>query len=103
MLCHPGAKETGESHAGLGAFGTPCAPTDFASHDQGANAALGQIVVGWNPRHRDKDKEFGQNALNAFTLGMLRGRGPHGGAADRKQLLFEDMLLRHASLLLLAW
>src|SRR5713226_49411 len=67
VLCHPGAKETGQSHAGLRAFGTASAPTDFASHDQGANAALGQIVVGGNPRNRDKDKEFGQKAFNAFT------------------------------------
>src|SRR5260221_10325666 len=34
---------------------------------------------------------------------MLRGVGPYVGAADRKQLLLEGMLLRHTRLLRLSW
>jgi hypothetical protein len=34
---------------------------------------------------------------------MLRGDGPHVGTTDRKPLLLEGMLLRYASLLLVAW
>src|SRR5258708_40069227 len=67
VLCHPGTKETGQSHAGLGAFGTTSAHTVFASHDQGANAALGQIVVGGHTTNGYKDKEFRQEALHSFT------------------------------------
>ncbi len=67
VLCHPGAKETGESHPGLGAFRTAGSPTDLAGNDEWAHTALRQIVVGWNARDRDKDKEFGQKAFHAFT------------------------------------
>ena len=35
--------------------------------DQWAHTALRQIVVGWDARDRDKDKEFGQKAFHAFT------------------------------------
>ena len=59
VLCRPSAKETGESHPGLGAFGTAGSPTDLAGDDQRANTAFCEIVVCWNARHRDKDKELG--------------------------------------------
>lgn len=59
VLSHPGAKETGESHARLGALGTAGASTDFASNHQGANAALGQMVVRRNSWYRDKDEQLG--------------------------------------------
>ena len=34
--------------------------TDFAGKAKWANAAHGQIVLGWNTRNRDKDIKFGQ-------------------------------------------
>ena len=67
VLSHPGAKETGESHTGLGAFRTASSPTDLAGNDQRTHTALREMVVGWNARDRDKDKEFGQKAFHAFT------------------------------------
>src|SRR6266446_2421528 len=59
MLGHPGSEKGGQAHAGLRAFGTACAAADFASDDQRAHTALGQIVVRRNPRHGHEDKEFG--------------------------------------------
>jgi len=102
VLCHPGTKETGESHTGLGALKTAGSPTDLASNDERAHTALGQIVVGWNASDRDKDKEFGQKAFHAFTSGVLRREGPHIGLAQLPELLLEGMVLCHASQALLA-
>ena len=44
-LSGPGAKETKEVHARVGAFGTARAPTDLARNDERAYTALGQIIV----------------------------------------------------------
>src|SRR5258708_979974 len=67
VLCHPGAKEACQAHAGLTAFGTACAATDLASDDQRANTALRQIVVRGNAGNGHKDKEFGQKAFDALA------------------------------------
>ena len=58
VLGRPSSKERSQAHARLGALGTARAATDFARNDQRANTALGQIVVGRNPRHRHEDEEF---------------------------------------------
>ena len=102
VLCHPGAKEIGESHPGLGAFRTAGTLTDLAGNDERAHTALRQIVVGRAARDRDKDKEFGQKAFHAFTSGVLRREGPHIGLAQLPELLLEGMVLCHASQALLA-
>ena len=73
VLCHPGAKETGESHAGLGAFGTPCPPTDFASNHQGTNAAFSQIVVGWT---RQRQRVQAKSAQHAHIKYVEEWRSP---------------------------
>jgi hypothetical protein len=57
-LSGPGAKETKEAHAGVTARWTPCSPTDLARNDEWAHAALGEIVLRWNPRQRHKDEQF---------------------------------------------
>lgn len=67
VLCHPGAKERGKSHTGLRDFGTAGSSTDLAGNDKWANTALRQIVVCWNARNRDKDKEFRQKAFDALA------------------------------------
>jgi len=55
------------------------------------------------PRDRDKNEQFWQEPLNSRVEGLLRGFRLHVRLAKRPQLLFKSTLLRHASLLLLAW
>ncbi len=57
-LGEPGLREIGEDHAGVAALRTATATTDLAGHDQRANAALRQIVVGGDGRILDKAEEF---------------------------------------------
>ena len=53
--------------------------------------------------NRDKDKQFRQEAFNAFTQGLLRRGRSEVGATDFEQVLLEGMLVPQASLLLLWW
>ena len=101
-LSHPGAKEAGQSHAGLTALGAAGAPADFARDDQRTNTALRQIVVRGNPWNGHKDKEFGQKLFNAFAEGLLRCRRVQRGLTQRPKALLESMLLRHPRLMLVA-
>ncbi|HEX6554124.1 MAG TPA: hypothetical protein VF026_15270 [Ktedonobacteraceae bacterium] len=78
-------------------FGLRVPPMILQAIDQWAHTALRQIVVGWDARDRDKDKEFGQKAFHAFTSGVLRRKGPHVGLAQVPELLLEGMVLCHAS------
>src|SRR6266849_4009528 len=59
MLSGPGAEQRSEAHARLRSLGAACAATDFARDDQRADTAFGEVVVGRNPRHGHKHKEFG--------------------------------------------
>jgi hypothetical protein len=51
VLCQPGAKETGESHTGLGAFRTASSSTDLAGNDEWAHTEYRQIVRA-NPKYQ---------------------------------------------------
>src|SRR6266699_352387 len=67
MVSGPGAEKRGQAHTGVTAFGTECAATDFASNDQRADTALGQIVMCGNSRHSHKDKELRQKLFDPLT------------------------------------
>ena len=78
-LSHPGAEETGQTHARRTALGAACPAADFARDDQRADTALREIVVSGNPGQANEDEEFGQEALNTFAEGMLGSRSLHKG------------------------
>src|SRR5947209_7806380 len=101
MLRHPGAKQTGQTHTGVTAFGTARAPTDLASDNQRTNTALGQVVVRRNKRHGHKDKQFREKSFHPLAEWMVRGRRVCKRLRDLPEALLEDVLLRHACLVLL--
>ena len=102
-LSHPGAKETGQSHARLTALGATRTPTDFASNDQGTHTALGEIVVRGNSRDRDEDEQFWQKVLNALAKGLLGNVLLQKGLAEFPQPQLVSVLLHDASLVLRTW
>src|SRR5215470_6876461 len=94
-LSEPGAEEAGECHASRAAFGTTGSPADFASDDQRANTAFGQVIVGGDPRIGDEDKEFGQKAFDPFTERLHGSLGLDKRRTDLPEFLLKGMLQRH--------
>src|SRR5450432_2040273 len=88
-LSDPGAEKARQSHTGRTAFGATCATTDFASDDEGAHTAFGQIVIGRHTGISHEDKEFGQKTLDPFAERMHDGLRPDKRRTDLPQLLLE--------------
>ncbi len=99
-LRDPGAKETGESHAGLTALGATGTAADLAGNDQGTDTALSQVVVRRNSWNGHKDTKFGQKALNALAESLLGDFLLKKGLATFPHALLKGVVLYLASLVL---
>ncbi len=66
--CLPGPKAARQRQAGLGSFRTTRATADLPHHDQGAQTALRQVVVGAQLVDEYKLKQF----VVRFTAATLR-------------------------------
>ncbi len=67
-------KETGEAHAGLGAFGTAGAAADLAGDDERANTALRQIVVRGNAREWPQKQRVRVKSVRRAHIRCVEGR-----------------------------
>ena|SRR5690348_12439128 len=101
-LSEPGPKERGKAHTRLRAFGRACTSTDFSRDHQWANTAFSKIVVRWDTRNGHEDKEFREKGLDALAESLHNRRGVHIRSTKVPESLLENMLLCHASKVLLA-
>ena len=97
----PGTEEGGQGHLGVGALVRAGAAADLAADHQGAQAALGGVVVRGHFRFGHEDEEFpvsstGQ-ALEVLVdapaqLALNRQRVVQAGTAEGQQAFFQGQL-----------
>ena len=71
VLGPPGAEEGAQGHLGVGALVRASAAADLAADHQGAQAALGGVVVRGHLRFGHEDEEFLEVLVNAPVSGRL--------------------------------